>query len=242
MGVSLILAAAMVVLSSVYSFQLPLSGGRKGSSGTRPLNLAGRGDYYGESGSSFVIKEFSTYDQLEGIVKLTSQALPERPDGIVCVSKYTSATNQACVKTEAEYDRMARENPATCFLRTFAEYDDAEMLLGQAEVTAFPTFDIFYAGKRVARLQGSGSTKELERLLNMYQFQNSDLDLFSESANNNRRLDWGDGKIKSPMATPRTTARFVPGYDWDKDGGAFDEAANKAEEDYGNWVPNITDE
>ena len=203
--------------------------------------LEGRGDYYGESGSSFVIREFGTYDQLEGIVELTGRPLPERPDGIVCVAKYSSAMDPACVKTEAQYERLARDNPSTCFLRCFREYEDGDLLMGQAGVTAFPTFDVFYGGNRIARITGSSSYTELEKLLGMYQMQNSKLDLFSESADNSRRLEWGDGKIKSPMETPRTTGRFIPGYDWDKDGGAFDEAAKSYEDDFedtfGNWVP-----
>lgn len=212
------------------------------SSSSSALFLAeGRGDYYGESGSSFVIREFGAYDQLEGIVELTGRPLPERPDGIVCVAKYSSSLDPACVKTEAQYERLARDNPSTCFMRCFREYEDGDLLMGQAGVTAFPTFDVFYGGNRVARISGSSSYTDLEQLLGMYQLQNTKLDLFSESADNSRRLEWGDGKIKSPMDTPRTTGRFIPGYDWDKDDGAFDDAASKYEDDFentfGNWVP-----
>ena len=212
------------------------------SSSSSVLFLAeGRGDYYGESGSSFVIREFGAYDQLEGIVELTGRPLPERPDGIVCVAKYSSSLDPACVKTEAQYERLARDNPSTCFLRCFREYEDGDLLMGQAGVTALPTFDVFYGGNRVARISGSSSYTDLDKLLGMYQLQNTKLDLFSESADNSRRLEWGDGKIKSPMDTPRTTGRFIPGYDWDKDDGAFDDAASKYEDDFentfGNWVP-----
>ena len=212
------------------------------SSSSSVLFLAeGRGDYDGESGSSFVLREFGAYDQLEGIVELTGRPLPERPDGIVCVAKYSSSLDPACVKTEAQYERLARDNPSTCFLRCFREYEDGDLLMGQAGVTAFPSFDVFYGGNRVARISGSSSYTELEKLLGMYALQNTKLDLFSESADNSRRLEWGDGKIKSPMDTPRTTGRFIPGYDWDKDDGAFDDAASKYEDDFentfGNWVP-----
>ena len=182
------------------------------SSSSSALFLAeGRGDYYGESGSSFVIREFGAYDQLEGIVELTGRPLPERPDGIVCVAKYSSSLDPACVKTEAQYERLARDNPSTCFLRCFREYEDGDLLMGQAGVTAFPTFDVFYGGNRVARISGSSSYTELDKILGMYQLQNTKLDLFSESADNSRRLEWGDGKIKSPMDTPRTTERFIHG-------------------------------
>ncbi len=80
----------------------------------------------------------------------------------------------------------------------------------------------------------------------MYQFINSDLDLFSEDANQKRTLRWGDGKKKDMTKTPRTTARFVPGYDWNSNNGFFDEQANKAQESFedtfGNWLPNIEDD
>jgi hypothetical protein len=88
----------------------------------------------------------SSYDQLEEIVKLAAQPMPERPDGIVCVCRYTSAASGDCRATEAEYERLARKNPATIFLRCFAEYQDAALLHGQAKVTIFPTFDLFYRG------------------------------------------------------------------------------------------------
>jgi hypothetical protein len=72
--------------------------------------------------------------------------MPERPDGIVCVCRYTSASSDDCRATEAEYERLARKNPATIFLRCFAEYQDADLLQGQAKVTVWPTFDMFYGG------------------------------------------------------------------------------------------------
>lgn len=209
-----------------------------------PLYYEGRGEYYGEASSSFVVREFGAFEQLEEIVKLTARPLPERPDGIVCVAKFTSSEREGCRKTEAEYERIARANPATCFLRCFEEYENADMLLGQAEVRVLPSFDIFYGGKRVARVEGNNHP-ELEDLIERYQFQNSKLDLFSEDADNQRRLQWGDGKVPNYEKTPRTTARFIPGYDWDKDGGFFDELANNAQEDwddaYGNWVPDVED-
>jgi len=93
----------------------------------------------------------STYEQLEEIVKLASQPLPERPDGIVAVAKYSKASpassdGEDCRATEAEYERLARQNPATLFLRCFAEYENAAILIAQAQVVAWPTFDVFYGG------------------------------------------------------------------------------------------------
>lgn len=85
-------------------------------------------------------------EQLEEIVQLASQPLPERPDGIVLVAKFTSATTGPCRDTEAEYERLARQNPSSLFLRCFAEYENAPLLMGQAAVTTLPTFDLFYGG------------------------------------------------------------------------------------------------
>lgn len=158
------------------------------------------------------------------------------------MAKFTTASNPDARATEAEYERLARKNPATIFLRCFAEYENAEILLGQADVTVWPTFDLFYRGQRVARVEGPSYT-EVEDLLERYQFQNSNLDLFSEAAIE----PWGDGKAKpDPNRTPRTTARFLPGYDWDRDKGFFDDIADKAQSDfesqYGNWLPNVEDE
>lgn len=145
------------------------------------------------------------------IVQLASQAIPERPDGIVCVVKYTSSGRPDCTNTEAEYERLANQNPATIFLRCFQEYENAQLLFGQANIQNFPTFDVFYGGNRVARVEGS-SISELEDVLSMYQLMNSDLDLFSEEASQKRATQWGDGSAPDTSKTPRTTARFVPGY------------------------------
>jgi hypothetical protein len=91
---------------------------------------------------------FSTMDQLEEVVKLASMPLPERPDGIVAVAKFSSAKVNNARTTEAEFERLARKNPSTIFLRCFAEYENANLLFGQADVNVIPTFDIFYGGMR----------------------------------------------------------------------------------------------
>lgn len=175
---------------------------------------------------------------LENIVSLAKQPVPERPDGIVTMVKFSSVVE--CRESEPEYEQLARKNPATIFLRSFKEFETADELLGQADVSAFPTYDVFYGGNRVARLVGNQSQIDLQDVLDQYQMMNSKLDLFSESADNERRMDWANGKYTA--ATPRTTARFLPGYDWSKDGGFFDEAADSFESDYEDWVPNIGDD
>ena len=197
-------------------------------------------NYSGSGKESFILKEFSQQTDLEDIVKLASAPLPERPDGIVTVAKYSSTTRENCKSTEDQYEQLARKNPATLFLRCFEEYENASMLIANAQIIVFPTYDVFYLGNRVARVESD--IVELEKVLNNFQMLNSKLDLFSESADNERRLAWGDGKIQGfDGSTPRTTARFIPGYDWNVDGGAFDQAAKKAEDDFddywGNWSP-----
>ncbi|KAL3936323.1 MAG: hypothetical protein SGBAC_008338 [Bacillariaceae sp.] len=200
--------------------------------------------YYGDSGS-FIVKEFSQYEELEEIVQLASQPIPERPDGIVCVVKYTSSSRPECITTEADYERLARGNPATIFLRCFQEYESADLLFGKADVQNFPTFDVFYGGNRVARVEGS-SISEIQDVLSMYQLQNSKLDLFSEESSEKRETQWGDGSAKDTSKTPRTTGRFIPGYDWGSEKGFFDDQGDKAQESFedsfGNWLPNMNDE
>eukprot|EP00529_Nitzschia_sp_RCC80_P032760 CAMPEP_0113448812 /NCGR_PEP_ID=MMETSP0014_2-20120614/4966_1 /TAXON_ID=2857 /ORGANISM="Nitzschia sp." /LENGTH=230 /DNA_ID=CAMNT_0000340049 /DNA_START=145 /DNA_END=837 /DNA_ORIENTATION=- /assembly_acc=CAM_ASM_000159 len=197
------------------------------------------------SSSSFVVRDFSLLEELEEIVQLASNPIPERPDGIVVVAKYTSSSRAECQTTEADYERLARENPATIFLRCFEEYDNSHLIFGQVDVTAWPTYDVFYGGNRVARVEGP-SISSLEEALDRFQFSNSDLDLFSEDANKKRQLQWGDGQKKDMTKTPRTTARFVPGYDWNKKVGAFDEVGEKAqqsfEDTFGNWLPPMDDD
>lgn len=200
--------------------------------------------YYGDS-QNFMVKEFSQYEELEEIVGLASQPIPERPDGIVCVAKYSSASRKECRPTEPEYERLARDNPATVFLRCFEEYEGADLLFGQASVQNFPTYDVFYGGNRVARVEGS-NISELQDVLSMYQLQNSQLDLFSEEATYKRKAQWGDGSAANMAKTPKTTNRFIPGYDWGSDRGFFDDQGDKAqqsfEDSFGNWLPNMEDE
>jgi len=199
----------------------------------------------------------SLYEQLEDIVELASKPLPERPDGIVAVAKFTCANDDDCRATEASYERLARDNPATVFLRCFRETEGAGSLFDRARVAreALPCFDVFYGGVRVARVDGQ-RLSDLENLLEMYQIRNSDLDLFSEEATSApagepQPQPWGQGGSKSDLSkTPRTTASFIPGYDWNRKGGFFDEVANDFQKDSpfdfeksyeDDWMPKIDD-
>lgn len=99
------------------------------------------------------------------------------------------------------------------------------------------------AGNRVARFEGPNHV-EVEELLQRYQMQNSKLDLFSEVS----PQPWGEGRAKADFSkTPRTTARFLPGYDWGSDRGFFDTIADKAEKDFmgqfeTSWIPDLDDD
>ena len=81
----------------------------------------------------------------------------------------------------------------------------------------------------------------MQELLDRYQFLNSPLDLFSEES------PWGSDEAKADWnKTPRTTARFLPGYDWGSDKGFFDDLADKAERDFvgdyeNSWMPTLDD-
>jgi hypothetical protein len=157
------------------------------------------------------------------------------------VAKYTSNSRADCRATEAEYDRLARTNPATIFMRCFVEYEGADLLISQANVAMWPTFDVFYGGNRVARVEGP-NYQQLQAVLEMYQLQNSRLDLFSEDAYDKRDA-WESGKLAN--GTPATSNRFIPGYDWNSDRGFADVAGDKfqAEWDkiYGEWTPDMED-
>ena len=96
-----------------------------------------QGDYYGESSGSFMVKELSLIEELEQIVQLASQPIPERPDGIVVVVKYSSASRDECRATEAEYERFARNNPASIFMRCLEEYENSHLLLEQVDVRSW---------------------------------------------------------------------------------------------------------
>lgn len=220
--------------------------------------MSANDNYYGGFDSSYVVREFSLYEQLEDVVDLSSKPLPERPDGIVAVAKFTSSTNPDCRSAEASYERLARDNPATLFLRCFKEMEGADNLFQRAQVEVLPTFDVFYKGHRVARVEGPRYA-ELDTILGQYQLSNSDLDLFSESANDAmapqsqpQPTPWGQpgGGTADYSGTPRTTAAFIPGYDWNKKGGFFDELANdvqkNSEFDFersyeDDWIPKIDD-
>lgn len=197
--------------------------------------------------STSLIKEFSLFSELEEIVSLASNSLPQRPDGIVTIVKFSSLQRQECKETEFEYERLSKLHPDTLFLRCFVEYEDADLLFSQAKVLTLPTFDVFYKNNRVGRIEGNQYT-ELEKYIEQYGVLNSQLNLFEQGQENKDQLKWENSNAKAGSfdATPRTTGRFIPGYDWDTKKGFFDDQADKLMQDfegtYENWTPNIFDE
>jgi hypothetical protein len=149
-------------------------------------------------------------------------------------------SNRWCRKNQMTTCKYV-ENEQTIQISQFDEFN----MICISQFLFRPTTDVFYQGNRVARIEGP-DLGELKILLDMYQFMNSELDLFSEDANQKRKLQWGDGKAKDMTQTPRTTARFLPAYDWNTNNGFFDEQADKAqqsfEDTFGNWLPDIDDD
>jgi hypothetical protein len=110
--------------------------------------------------------------------------------------------------------------------------------LTQLLLDCFFFSNIIRQGNRVARVEGSNMA-EVEEFLERYQFTNSKLDLFSEIS----PTPWGDGRTNIDYTkTPRTTARFIPGYDWNSNRGFFDTTADKMQNDMigsfeNDWIP-----
>ena len=149
----------------------------------------------------------------------------------------------SCLSSLLLVEAMMRYIPADYHNFAFPLTTSAALptsFMSYVEVTVIPTFDIFYGGNRVARVEGANHA-QVQELLERYQFQNSKLDLFSEQS----KRPW-DQQRSDPMKTPRTTNRFVPGYDWNSDKGFFDAAADKAQSDFedqfeNSWLPRPDD-
>ena len=156
----------------------------------------------------------------------------------MCV-KYTSLTQTS---TESTYTRLSRSHPDTLFLRCYREYEGSKATFGAMDVPVVPTYDVYSRGIRVGRVVGE-EVDEVEGWIQRYGYVVSKTDLFSEDADAGE-LKWG--KRGEGGTTPRTTAAFVPGYDWDKKGGFFDEKAGKMEEEFmdtfGDWTPDVEDD
>mmetsp|Transcript_10679 Transcript_10679/g.21972 ORF Transcript_10679/g.21972 Transcript_10679/m.21972 type:complete len:244 (+) Transcript_10679:79-810(+) len=190
--------------------------------------------------SAFTLNEFSTVDELQSILSLSSQPMPNRPDGVVVVVKYTSISlnNQ-----EGGYISMSRDHPDTLFLRIFKEYDNSDATFAYSSVSSTPTYDIYSSGRKVGRVVGE-NLDEVEGWVTRYGYVVSKTDLFSEGVDARETLKWKPGQ--GDRNTPRTTAAFIPGYDWDKKGGFFDETAKEMEDNFmdtfENWRPDVDDD
>ena len=238
--------------------------------------------------TAFTINEFSSASDLLDILTLSSQPLPNRPDGVVVVVKYTSLTLS---NTECDYLNLSRDHPDTIFLRCFKEYEGSQSAFSDALVSSTPTYDIYDSGRRVGRVVGE-QLDEVDGWIRRFGYVVSKTDLFSEDADVKEQLKWKNKK--GGGGTPRTTGRFgefgsatlttaslsplscifvvppscsplflliltlsllaialtvtptVPGYDWDKKGGFFDETAENMENDFmdsfENWRPQTEDD
>ncbi|GMI44573.1 hypothetical protein TrCOL_g2362 [Triparma columacea] len=191
--------------------------------------------------TAFTINEFTSASDLHDILTLSSQPLPNRPDGVVVVVKYTSLTLS---NTECDYLNLSRAHPDTIFLRCFKEYSGSQSAFSDALVSSTPTYDIYDSGRRVGRVIGE-QLDEVDGWIRRFGYVVSKTDLFSEDADVKEQLKLKSGK-GGGGGTPRTTGRFVPGYDWDKKGGFFDETAENMENDfidtYGDWRPQTEDD
>ena len=209
------------------------------------LSSSSSSDAAAGDSSSYMVTGFNTLEELDTLVQLARRAIPDRPDGIVVVVKYSSFQRDDCQATEAEYDRAARTNPASLFLRCWEDDPQAAVLLQQVDVRTWPTIDVFYQGSRVARLEGPPvCSHDLDAVLNRYQVLNSTLDLFSEQAT--PTTDRNDAR-STQTTPPRTTARFLPASEGNTAPSVVaapgdDPAPQSFEDTFENWLPNIEDE
>jgi hypothetical protein len=152
--------------------------------------------------TAFTINEFTSASDLLDILTLSSQPLPNRPDGVVVVVKYTSLTLS---NTECDYLNLSRAHPDTIFLRCFKEYSGSQSAFSSAQVSSTPTYDIYDSGRRVGRVIGE-QLDEVDGWIRRFGYVVSKTDLFSEDADVKEQLKWKSGK--GGGGTPRTTGRF----------------------------------
>jgi len=179
---------------------------------------------------------------LMNIVDLAQNPLPGATEGVVVVAKYSDATStgrvlseyddngQAELVVDAGYERIAIENPDTIFLQCDKAFQGGNIAMAKAGVSVLPTFHLFFKGNRVGRVEGP-KYNELQGWLTRY----GTTSLTGERGErpdfvNNRVDPWGERRPSDQ--TPGTTNSFVPGYDWGKEGGAFDAAGKKAEDKF----------
>ena len=140
--------------------------------------------------TAFTINEFSSASDLLDILTLSSQPLPNRPDGVVVVVKYTSLTLS---NTECDYLNLSRDHPDTIFLRCFKEYEGSQSAFSDALVSSTPTYDIYDSGRRVGRVVGE-QLDEVDGWIRRFGYVVSKTDLFSEDADVKEQLKWKNKK------------------------------------------------
>jgi len=150
----------------------------------------------------------------------------------VCV-QYSSVDDVTCMAVDAEFDRLSEDHLDCIFLRCYKEYEGASMTMGVRDISSVPTFEVFYRGDMVSKINGPRINEVKERL-KQYGFVVSNTDLFGQSsvkrdgdmasfkpkpskdpwdimADEAARKSRTAGGQNNPNAPVRTTMRFYPG-------------------------------
>lgn len=173
---------------------------------------------------------------------LARSPLPGAPNGVVVVAKYSDSTRtgrivseydsegQAEIVVDADYERLATENPSCIFLQCDKLFQNAKIAFAQAKVNTLPTFHVYSLGNMVGKVEGP-QYDQLQGWIARYGTTTSTAD--APNFVNNRVEPWGEGGSNSASSKPaRTTNSFIPGGDFNMDTGAFDAAGAKADEQF----------
>ena len=190
------------------------------------------------------VRPFADHDELMSLVELAANPLPGAGEGVILVAKYSNSREEGRIVSEYDkwgdaevvideaYQQLAVENPSTIFLQCDVAFQGGKLAMAKAEVNVLPTFDIFCKGNKVGRVQGP-EYNEIVGWLTRYGMTSLSGETNQEAPNfvNNRVNPWGQ-RNENNNKTPRTTASFIPGFDWDSPDGAFDQAGKQAEEQF----------
>jgi len=189
------------------------------------------------------VRPFADHNVLLNLVELAANPLPGAEEGVIVVAKYTDSKREGKLVSEFDkwgdaevtvdegYSQLAVEYPSTIFLQCDACFAGGKIAMATAGVTTLPTFDFFFKGNKVGRVSGP-QYNEVRGWLTRYSMTSLTGEANPDAPDfvNNRVEPWGEKKNMG--RTPRTTARFVPGFDWDSSQGAFDKAGKDAEDKF----------
>jgi len=179
------------------------------------------------------VQGVASESDLLGVVALASNPLPNRPDGTVVTIQYSSNDDYTCKTIDQEFDRLSIQHPDCVFLRCYKEYQGAPITMTSRGITNLPTFEVFYKGAPVAKVDGS-RISEVQDYIKQFGFVVSKTDFFSSNSpyqedgrrpqgrsgdENNPWDNAADAAARSsrkegsagPMKAPRTTQRYFPG-------------------------------